>query len=542
MSCLFNDYRNIILLVAFVVISGLHIINNIDRKIERQTIEERQLKLLNKSATAAAHLQNGINNYATVVSGIRSHIYNSQENITPQSLQNYLKHLYTNLPKSDTIIVSFVDQDNIFKYSISHNSRNINELDGTSVNSIRDENITKTIEELLQSNELKLFKPINLVEGWAGIGLCFRLIKDDKVLGFFAPHINLKSILNELYLDGNSEELVYKFIFDTGIIFDREAVYDGTTIYNSQRDKESFTLFDLEDKDFTFTSFEIYGKEFKVGAAYKKPLIRYKFLFSTLYSWLLFLVLGIIASFLYWKMLLSKNYQLNEKNNELVESNKALKHFTIATSHDLKEPLRTIGSFSSLLNKRYEHQLDETAKSYLGFINSGISHMNQLLADLYNYSKIIHKEQIVLEKIDLNQLVQKVLQSLEGSIQEKKVKFSIQELPVVKCQKTHMHQLYQNLISNAIKFNNNSDLIITIGAKREEQELIYYVKDNGIGIPEVYQEKIFELFQSLSREHSGTGMGLAICKKIVELYDGELWVNSSEGKGAKFYFSLPACG
>jgi len=254
------------------------------------------------------------------------------------------------------------------------------------------------------------------------------------------------------------------------------------------------------------------------------------------------LVLGIIAGFIHWKLLLKKNLVLDERNNELVESNMALKHFTIATSHDLKEPLRTIGSFSSLLNKKYEHQLDETGKSYLSFINSGVTHMNQLLADLYSYSKLLHKkQQIDLEKIDLNQLVQKVLENLDGSIQSKKVKFNIAELPVVKSRKAHMHQLYQNLISNAIKFNDNDDLLITIGSKREGQEFICYVKDNGIGIPEEYQEQVFEMFQSLSREHPGTGMGLAICKKIVETYGGNLWVISSEGKGANFYFNLPTC-
>ena len=258
---------------------------------------------------------------------------------------------------------------------------------------------------------------------------------------------------------------------------------------------------------------------------------------------LLVLIAAIIIGFItYSRLRLQErtNSLLEEKNNELLISNQALEKFAYVSAHDLKEPLRTIGAFSTLLKRRYENQLDKDGKDYIKFIVKGVDQMYQLLDDLLVYSRLIHNKDAYLKEVNLEEVVNSVTFSLNKSLEEKKVHIKIGNLPVVQTNHSQMHQLFQNLVNNAIKFNDKDRPEIDIQVQKLEKEYLFSVKDNGIGISKQFHNKIFGVFQRLFKEeYPGTGVGLAICQKIVEQHNGKIWVESEEGKGSTFYFTLP---
>lgn len=235
------------------------------------------------------------------------------------------------------------------------------------------------------------------------------------------------------------------------------------------------------------------------------------------------------------------NEDLRKQAEELATSNQELERFAYVASHDLQEPLRMVSSFLQLLEKKYNHQLDTQAQQYIHYAVDGAERMKQLILDLLAYSRLGTQTQH-FESINLNQTLEDVRSSLQALIQENHVVLNIESLPTVNAIRTQMFQLFQNLISNAIKYR-KPDQNPKIHIRSRENTAYWYieVEDNGIGIDERFYEKIFIVFQRLHNrsEHSGTGIGLAICKKIVERHGGSIGVKSHPGRGSLFYFSLP---
>ncbi|MFA6470392.1 MAG: PAS domain S-box protein [Candidatus Latescibacterota bacterium] len=226
---------------------------------------------------------------------------------------------------------------------------------------------------------------------------------------------------------------------------------------------------------------------------------------------------------------------------KLRETNKELEQFAYVASHDLQEPLRSVNSFTELLERRYRDQLDERAKEYIGFIVDGASRMQRLIQDLLAFSKVgrINSEPSF---ISCNEIIERVYGNIKESIEETGAEISHGDLPVLYANETSLTQLFQNLIGNAVKFHKEGvSPRVHVSAQRKESEWLFSVKDNGIGINKKYFGKLFVIFQRLHGrdEYPGTGIGLAICKKIVESYGGRIWVESSEGEGATFYFTFP---
>ncbi len=235
--------------------------------------------------------------------------------------------------------------------------------------------------------------------------------------------------------------------------------------------------------------------------------------------------------------------ELDTKNKQLqkyIDSNLQLENFAHIASHDLKEPLRTIGNFSQILAKRLGNDLDGANKEYLEFILSGVKNMNRLVDDLLTYSSVNNNKDQV-EEVDLNDTTYLVLNIMDGSINENNAVVHFDNLPTIMANKTKMKQLFQNLISNAVKYRKKEiDPIVNISAIENEDCWEFAVSDNGIGVQEEFHDKIFQLFKKLHNksEYEGTGIGLALCKKIVEQYNGEIWVKSEYGKGTTFYFTM----
>jgi PAS domain S-box-containing protein len=235
---------------------------------------------------------------------------------------------------------------------------------------------------------------------------------------------------------------------------------------------------------------------------------------------------------------------LAQKAQELARSNAELEQFAYVASHDLQEPLRMVSSFTQLLSERYHGRLDEKADQYINFAVEGATYMQSLIDDMLSYSRVTSRAK-PFQPTDCNLVLQRVLANLRVAIAESQAEIKAGPLPRLMADESQLAQLLLNLIGNGIKFHGQQPPLIEISAELQEREWVFRVKDNGIGIDPRYFERIFVIFQRLHSKRSaypGTGIGLAICKKVVERHGGRIWVESTPGAGAAFFFSLPAGG
>jgi light-regulated signal transduction histidine kinase (bacteriophytochrome) len=234
------------------------------------------------------------------------------------------------------------------------------------------------------------------------------------------------------------------------------------------------------------------------------------------------------------------NSSLFERTQELTKSNKELEDFAYAASHDLQEPLRTVNNYISLFKRKTEQVINERDARYLTKALDATIRMKVLINDLLCYSRITtQKEEFCV--VGLNDVYQETLDNLDSVIREQNASIKCVPLPDIKGDKTQLVQLFQNLINNAIKYRNNVNPVIEISVQSSENTWFISVSDNGIGIDQQFRDRIFKIFQRLHTrdEYEGTGIGLALCNKIVERHGGKIWVESEVGKGSVFKFTLP---
>ncbi len=226
---------------------------------------------------------------------------------------------------------------------------------------------------------------------------------------------------------------------------------------------------------------------------------------------------------------------------ELRRANQDLEQFAYSASHDLQEPLRTIKIYGDLLKRRYRHQLDGQALEFCDYMHTGATRMEMLVTDLLAYTQVSRLD-APGQDTDADQVLKATLDNLNRAITESGAIITRDALPPVRVHSTHLAQLFQNLIGNAIKYRKTDcPPIIHISGGRQNGAWVCSVRDNGIGIEPEYKEHIFGLFKRLhtTEEYSGTGIGLAICQKIVERYRGRIWVESTSAAGSTFTFSIP---
>ena len=235
--------------------------------------------------------------------------------------------------------------------------------------------------------------------------------------------------------------------------------------------------------------------------------------------------------------------RLEQRTQELERSNNDLVQFAYVASHDLRAPVRAIKSFSQILEKDYSEKLDAEANECLGFIVNGAGRLETLINDLLAYSRVDTQGKAFVP-VDTSEVLDQVVGDLRLDIEESQAEITRDALPVVVADASQMTQLFQNLISNAIKFQGQEPPKVHVAARKEDDGWTFSVKDNGIGIEAQHTERIFAMFQRLHTqdEYPGTGMGSAICKKIVERHGGDIWVQSKVGMGSTFYFSIPNQG
>ncbi|MGB1207424.1 MAG: ATP-binding protein [Chitinophagales bacterium] len=232
--------------------------------------------------------------------------------------------------------------------------------------------------------------------------------------------------------------------------------------------------------------------------------------------------------------------KLHETIKALETSNRDLEQFAYVASHDLIEPLRMVSSFVQLLRRRYINQLDEEAQEYINFATDGTNRMKLLIEQLLEYSKIEYKQAKCIPT-NFNQLFETVLLEFKPIIEKRQINIQIAEFPTICCYPKSMKILINNLIDNAIKFNKSALPTIKVDIKELDNEWQFQITDNGIGIDIAYHDKVFIIFQRLNKryEFNGTGMGLALCKKVMDIHHGHIWFESELGEGTTFFFKFP---
>lgn len=232
------------------------------------------------------------------------------------------------------------------------------------------------------------------------------------------------------------------------------------------------------------------------------------------------------------------NDEMSRTIAELAKSNIELEQFAYVASHDLQEPLRMVSSFLTQIDRKYGDNFDEKGRQYLNFAVDGAIRMRKIIHDLLEYSRADRLE-TALEPVDLNAIVSEILKVNSSEIEQSHAKITVSKLPEIRARKISMQQLFQNLINNALKYRNENPRI-GIGSSDAGDFWQFYVSDNGLGIEQRFHDKVFVIFQRLHNreDYSGTGIGLAICKKIVESYGGRIWIESKPGEGSTFYFTI----
>lgn len=231
---------------------------------------------------------------------------------------------------------------------------------------------------------------------------------------------------------------------------------------------------------------------------------------------------------------------LEQKSQELARSNEDLKEFAYAVSHDLQEPLRVVAGFVKLLAKRYKGRMDSDADDFIEYAVDGVKRMQLMIKDLLEYSQVGTKGK-EFRTTDIMIVIEQAVSNLKAAIEESGALITYNAMPTVVADAPQLIRLFQNLIGNAVKFRGKEALRIHVSAERKEDEWLFSIRDNGIGIAPDQLEKIFVVFRRLhtKEEYPGTGIGLAVCKKIVERHGGKIRVESEPGKGSTFYFTMP---
>src|SRR5574343_35737 len=397
----------------------------------------------------------------------------------------------------------------------------------------------KAALESVKKDKLFFEGPFKLIQGGTGIIGRQPIYKNNKLWGFSAIIIKQKTFLNAIGLN------------DTG----SKNRFDFQLVEKNDNTKDKFLFKNKTDfnKGIIYKTF-ISSGEWYLYVKLKDPqhLNRasiFGFFGLALSIIIAFFIRQLAEQPIKLKRLVAEktkdleklNYILDNRAKELSSTNKELEYFAYIISHDLQEPLRMISSFLSLLEKKYNDLLDEKGKKYIFFAVDGAMRMTSIILDILEFSRAGKYNEEPVE-INVNDLVEEIIGYHKNAIKNRNVIIQYNNLPTIFCYKSPIIQIFQNLISNAIKYSKeDGDIIIQIDPfKADKNTWGFAVKDNGIGIEEKYFEKIFILFQRLlTREQdSGNGMGLAIVKKIIENLGGKIWVESTVNQGSTFYFTI----
>lgn len=473
-----------------------------------------------------------------LVSGLKSHIMGSGKELSSDQIRNYIIDQLNFFDYSENIIINYIDADHKFVYSTGTKIKEVNDLAGTSVLDIRQPEIISKLNALLKTDDILAFPPLNLYEGHVGIPIDFRYKRNGEVKGYFAVIVDIKNFINAILEADIKDEFVYRYSSGDDLNeFDRERVYDNTKTYSTKKDAANLHR---NKKEYLSKNISFLGLPIEIGIDYKQTEIISdigNFVNSILGILVLLLIGSSLLLYFYFQNI-QKTKSQNIINTELSKSNKLLKKFIYASSHDLKQPLVNISNFHSLLSKKHFEHIDTSSKKYLTVIKQNIDYLNTVLDDLLIYSRVIREDK---KKENLN--IPEILDQIYTAYNKEHIKIIYKGSKHCFGVKSEITRLLQNLISNSIKYNTSNIIEINIENQEKENYNQFTIKDNGIGIKEEYKSIVFEEFQRVNhKDYEGTGLGLSICKEIVVQHGGSINISSNIDKGTEIIFNIAKYG
>ena len=513
-------------------------------RIVNQEEAARTLNLERANREAAKELQEALNNYATLISGIKSYIEISNGNFTESDISSFLERQLKGLDMERPFSVSFIDTNHIFQFDFTMQPVPNANLVGTSIAKLIGKEGTLRMDSLMRRSDFYASDPTNLLEGRVGLPLGFGILDSlGNSLGYMTSIAEFAPILDKAYSHIDKDVFVFRFKSSNGNYFDRRRAYNGQKIYSKRKDPEYFKNFEVPEETYISTMVPFYNKEFILSTAYKNPSQSFLTLGVTSCIWYL-VILGFM-------LFLISQYYLYESKNNIIASQKARlseldatknKFFSII-AHDLRSPLSSVINFLDLL--KGEHFNNDQTSAIIDSLEDSSRNSISLLDNLLKWSKLqtgqiaytptslqimsITKDQIHVqnEALKVKGLNVRLESSFRGEVQG---------------DKNMVATIIRNLLSNAIKFSHDNDIIV-IELSKVDEYFVFSIEDNGIGIPKAYTENLFDLTEITSqpgtRNEKGSGLGLVLSSEFIKAHKGELQVESEEGKGTIITFTLP---
>jgi len=502
------------ILLLFFLISGGFLIQNLLSSFYSSKQKEYDKELIKVQEETVLRIETGINVYSTVVSSLKSFVQNRDEFPNDIQMQGFLSELIENIDFKDSIAVSFIDTNQIFQYTVTPFQIDPFNLQGLDVSKLRPDAEVQKLNKLMYQDNISLFAPINLQEGWAAFPFNFSAKNSSgDVLGYIAPVLNVKYLLDYSYQNKNDTNFIHRFIIEDSFDLSREVVYDDTKIFNSKRDPEYYTNFSVPESEFIYSSIDFYGLKLKIGTAYKKVQ---KSNYSIVFFAFLWYGLICILSFITLNQLL-KNKQLNKKmraaniaiiykNNKLSENFENIQTLLKEVHHRVKNNMQII---SSLLNLQRNSIEDKAIIDAIDTSKSRIQSMALVHQKLYGSGSLASVNTLEYVK----QLVENIENTIEGSDFKPLKTIEINKeitlnMDTILPLGLILNELITNSYKYAFKFNFNPKLTISILKTNQNYKLVY--TDNGKGIPD-----------NMDFENSGT-LGLELIKILSDQLQGNV--------------------
>lgn len=542
------------MLLLFVFLIGSVVVYVIADHIDENAIAQRESQLQSVNRRAAFEFSESLDRFVYLMSGIRSYVNHAEEFPTQRELQSFVIQQMDDLNYKDSLIVSYIDQEHIFRYSFTPQAINSANLIGTSVREIRSKAAIKRLDSVMLDQQFHLFPVTNLFEGWVGIPIDFNIMRNGSSIGYISAIADFKSIIAPIYTFESSDEFVFKFsVNDTE--FDRERAYDGTKVYHAREDLKYYKNYAPAVDSFVISEVERYGLTFSIGTAFISNYHKSQNLSLLIYGWYIMIVTFVSYSlfrlnkFKRLNNTLRKSIetielqksQLDSQNKKLNELNATKDKFFSIIGHDLKSPLTSIASVVGLWNTKTltSDQIDEIMKS-LGSATKGAS---SLLDNLLMWA-MVNTDQVKWspEEVSLDELVKEVYFQLGASAAGKRIKLvsEVDKDCKMKGDRNMLSTIIRNLVSNAIKFSKPNTEVKVTGIL-EDHRLLVNVSDQGEGLDENEKVSLFELGKTSNATQNGvgTGLGLVLVREFVTRHNGEIRIESEKGNGATFTLEFP---
>lgn len=527
----------------FAIVSSVLVIGA-DSYITEKEKENRKVQLEKLNKKTASDFQNALNNYVTLMSGIRSYVKLSEEFPSQAQLHTFVNYQLSSIPIDDSYIISYVDTTRTFKYSFTKDQIDPSKLIGTSIKKLVNEKGVEVMEKKLKKNDYVAFNPYNIVEGRVGLPIAFKAQnQQNKRSGYFSIIKDFKPIIDRVYHNIDTSKYVFRFKTSTGIEFDRERVYDGKTIYNTRDDDQYWRNFDIQEEHFIHTQIPFLNKKFIIETAYKEPYKRNPrllFLMVLWYTLLLSFMLFIIIQLYVYKR---KNKIINKQKKELSEVVATKNKFFTIIAHDLRSPLSSVINFLDLLKQ--EQNPNNQTSQIIDALEDSSKNSLSLLDNLLKWSKIqtgkIHYEP---QKIAILGIIKDQIKIQKQQALRKNINIIIEASTdsKVMADKNMIATVIRNLLSNAIKYSHENGIVV-IEINKVDSFFSFSIEDNGIGMLEKHKDSLFDVTKVTTQkgtlQEKGSGLGLILSKHFIEIHSGTLSIESVHGKGTIASFTLP---